>query len=114
MRLLLRCKSTRFCYFVRFENMPCVLIEAAATGMKIVSTDVGGISEFFNREEKNAILVQSEDEEALVESLLQLDKFEWKTEMELHTWAEENFSLEKIGEQLDSIYEEVLHEKDKA
>jgi len=100
--------------FSRFENMPCVLIEAAATGMKIVSTDVGGISEFFNREEKNAILVQSEDEEALVESLLQLDKFEWKTEMELHTWAEENFSLEKIGEQLDSIYEEVLHEKDKA
>lgn len=99
--------------FSRFENMPCVLIEAAATGMKIVSTDVGGISEFFNREEKNAILVQSEDEEALVESLLQLSRFEWKTEKELHEWAVDNFSLEKIAEQLDSIYAEVLNEKEK-
>ncbi len=96
--------------FSRFENMPCVLIEGAATGMKIFTTDVGGISEFFNREEENAVLIQSEDEDALVDSLKQLEKFPWKNEKELHDWAFENFSLERIGEQLDAIYQDVIQE----
>ena len=53
------------------EGMPYVLIEAMASGMAIVSTDVGGIPELIPSE-KYGIIIQPGDTTALKDSLLLL------------------------------------------
>jgi glycosyltransferase involved in cell wall biosynthesis len=52
----------------RADNTPNALIEAAACGVPIVSTDVGGIP-YLVEHEKSACLVASEDPEAMAEGL---------------------------------------------
>ncbi len=53
--------------FSRYENLPCVILEAFCAGLPVVSTDVGGIAEVIN--EENGILVANEDRDALLHAL---------------------------------------------
>ncbi len=55
----------------RIDNMPVSLLEAAAFGLPIVSTDVGGISDLFIHEE-TALLVGSEDASAMADAVRRL------------------------------------------
>lgn len=49
--------------FSRYENLPCVILEAHCCGVPVVSTHVGGIAEVINK--TNGLLVPSGDEAAL-------------------------------------------------
>ncbi len=94
-----------FVLFSRYENLPCVLIEALASGMLIVSTDVGGIGEYFDH--PNGHLIQSEDQEALTNSLENLDiqsRNEWQKR---RAFAEREFSYAAVGKKLDEVYKSV-------
>jgi L-malate glycosyltransferase len=55
----------------RTDNMPVSLLEAAAFGLPIVSTDVGGIPDVFVHEE-SALLVGSEDSSAMADAVRRL------------------------------------------
>lgn len=55
----------------RIDNMPVSLLEAAAFGLPIVSTDVGGIPDLFVHEE-TALLVGSEDPSAMADAVRRL------------------------------------------
>ena len=64
-----------FCVLVhaaRQEPLGRVLLEAAATGVAIVATDVGGTSEIFPPEVEVAILVRSEDRISLAAAVTDL------------------------------------------
>lgn len=53
--------------FSRYENLPCVILEAHCAGIPVVSTNVGGISEVINS--TNGLLVNEGDEPAFLQAI---------------------------------------------
>ena len=54
-----------------FDNMPVSVVEAMALGLPVVSTNVGGMAYLINNQ-KDGILVNREDEEAMAKAILEL------------------------------------------
>ena len=53
--------------FSRFENLPCVILEALCCGLPVISSRVGGVAEVIDKE--NGILVESENIQELVNAM---------------------------------------------
>jgi L-malate glycosyltransferase len=87
--------------FSRYENLPCVIVEAMASGMRVISTAVGGIAEYVSPE--RGTLLASEDEDALLEAL----RYEWQAEPDreqLRVYAVEHFSQQAVADAFHAIY----------
>jgi glycosyltransferase involved in cell wall biosynthesis len=56
--------------FSRYENLPCVVLEALCAGLPVISTSVGGIAEVIDS--SNGILVSSENEELLTDAFTRM------------------------------------------
>ncbi len=57
--------------FSRYENLPCVLLEAMCCGLPVITTRVGGINEHINSQ--NGLLIENEDKielEAAIKSMV--------------------------------------------
>ena len=63
-------KADFFVLFSNFENLPCVIVEAFASGVPVLSTSVGGIAEIVSPE--RGILIPQGDEEALLQGMNQM------------------------------------------
>jgi glycosyltransferase involved in cell wall biosynthesis len=99
--------SDFFVLFSNYENLPCVIVEAFASGLPVISTRVGGISEHLD--ESKGILIGPKDEDALVHALnTMLDNHASYNKPELNKYAGEQFSYESVGRRLNTIYREVL------
>jgi L-malate glycosyltransferase len=93
--------------FSNYENQPCVITEAYASGIPVVSTDVGGIREHLS--EKQGILINPKDEDALFASIdKMLDICRTFDKKNLHQYAVNNFSYDSIGIKFLEIYTEAL------
>ncbi len=64
-------KSDIFINTSRIDNTPVSILEAFAFGMPVVSTNVGGISVFL-KDRENAILVDSNSIEEMVQAILEI------------------------------------------
>ncbi len=96
--------------FSRYENLPVVIPESFASGVPFLSTDVGGINEHIN--EKLGKLIASEDEPALLDSLIyMLDNQVFFNKNYIRKYALEHFSQEVIGKQISEIYNTILSGK---
>lgn len=89
--------------FSNYENLPCVIVEALACGLPVISTRVGGISEHINAD--RGMLVERGDEAALeraIETMAthihQYDKGA------LRTYAIERFSNEAVAKAFEKLY----------
>ena len=93
--------------FSNFENFPCVIAEALACGVPVISSDVGGIAEHLN--EEMGILVQPNDEGGLVRAMhkviVQHNKYDVQ---KLREYSIKHFSYETIGSQLFGIYKTII------
>ncbi len=99
--------SEVFVLFSNFENLPCVLIEALASGLPVISSNVGGISEMIGREQ--GILVPPRDEKALLQALQFMAKNHQEFPKEkLREYAENKFSYAAVNNQFAALYESVL------
>jgi glycosyltransferase involved in cell wall biosynthesis len=92
-----------FVLFSDYENSPCVIVEAMASGLPIIATDVGGIPELVN--EKTGILVNPRDETELSEKLnFMMDNYRTYDKNNIRNEAVKRFSYETIGQQFLNIY----------
>jgi L-malate glycosyltransferase len=93
--------------FSNYENFPCVIPEAWSCGIPVLSTDVGGISDYMN--EENGVLIEPHDVEALTG---ELEKMLISTERydnaKIREFAVSRFSYKVIGAQFIEIYNNVL------
>ncbi|MGB2190804.1 MAG: glycosyltransferase [Flavobacteriales bacterium] len=93
--------------FSRYENFPCVIPEAWASGIPVLSTDVGGIREYLTDE--RGTLIPSEDESALAQTLIQWaqhpDQFNAQS---MREYAESMFSVDAVAQAYDDVYREAI------
>ena len=86
-----------------YENMPVVILEALASGLPVVSTNVGGIKEMID--ETKGILVEPRNKEALAEAIIKM--IETHNDYDpnyLRKSVIERYGYESVGKFLDSIY----------
>ena len=100
-------QASAFLLFSRFENLPCVILEALCCGLPVISSNVGGIAEVIN--ESNGILLESEDVSALTAAMKNMmDTYsEYKRE-KISENASKLFSYRKVGSMYNAVYERLL------
>ena len=102
-------QSSFFLLFSNYENFPCVIVEAFASGLPVLCSDVGGISEHLTSDK--GCLVSKSDEQSLTEAIVwMLDNAETFDSQKLAEYAETNFSYQSVAKEFDAIYNGVIHD----
>ena len=105
----LMAEADAFLLFSNYENLPVVIIEALASGLPVLSSDVGGIHEHITP--GRGILVEAKNEKALEQGMEQLmanihaGRYDAAA---LAAYAEEHFSYEKVSATFHHLYQQVL------
>lgn len=95
--------STALVMFSNYENQPCVILEAFAVGLYVITTDVGGIKEMFPG--FAGTLIPSGNEKALTEAMLaSLNSSRAGSPEKLRDYAHHNFSMKVVGQKIADIY----------
>jgi len=93
--------------FSRYENLPCVVLEALCCGLPVIATRVGGIPEVVDN--SNGILVDNEREDQLLQAMhTMLDGYAVYDRLLIAKKAAQQFSYPVIGRQLAGIYRRYL------
>ncbi len=99
--------SSALILFSRFENLPCVILEALCCGLPVISTDVGGIKEVVN--ETNCFLIQSENELELKNAIKEMIENGHLFDREkIARESSEKFKYSTIGKQIFDVYNLLL------
>ena len=100
-------KADFFVLFSNFENLPCVIVEAFASGVPVLSTAVGGIAEILSPE--RGVLIPQGDEDTLLRGMNQmLDHSSEYDRKAMRDYAVKTFSAQTIGKQIVEGYKTVL------
>jgi len=99
-------KADVFVLFSNYENLPCVILESFSCGTPVISTRVGGISEFFPVDFGHLINVNDENE--LLKKLSDISAKPIKKALTMHQYVEQNFSPKVIAEQFSILYYKAL------
>ncbi len=95
-----------------WEGMPMVLLEAQASGLPVVSTDVGGAREVI-RDGVSGYLVPPRSPDSLAGAMKKLQGLSKEERhrmgMEGRKWVEANYGLEAILDQWEALYQELLY-----
>ena len=103
-------QSSALVLFSRYENLPCVIIEALCCGLPVISSDTGGIKEAVN--DSNGLLVQSENEKQLSEAMnTMMNDYDKYNRQRIALAATERYRYETIGRKFYELYNEVLNSK---
>lgn len=98
--------SSALLMFSRFENLPCVILEALCCGLPVISSRVGGIAEVID--ERNGILVESENVDQLADAMQQLvDNHALYNGQTISSDAIARFNYDTVGAQYRSLYKEI-------
>ena len=92
------------------EGMPVALMEAAACGVPVVATAVGGVPELV-RDGETGLVIASEDAGALaaaLERLLRDARLRARFGAAARLWAVENFSVDRQAERLLALWTKVI------
>lgn len=96
------------------DNMPVSVLEALASGVLVVSTDVGGVP-YLVEHEKTALLVPAQDPVAMADAILILlnDSAKARQIREAGIESVQQYTWPKVRDRLLRIYEQVLTRSDK-
>ena len=98
-----------FVLFSNYENLPCVILESFSTGTSVITTNVGGIAEYFPT--NFGSLIEKGNESELHEKLLEFSKKETFNETLMHNYAKSNFSKDVIANTFSTLYKNALNNK---
>ena len=99
--------SNLFVLFSNYENLPCVILEAFSCGVPVISTNVGGINEFFPKD--FGYLIDVNDETELFNKIIQMFKGFKTDKNKMHNYVEEEFSETSIANQFTTLYQKTLN-----
>lgn len=94
--------SDVFILFSNYENLPCVILESFSCGIPVISTDVGGISEYFPDNFGKLISVKNKKE--LYEQLLFYSYKKERDKSKMHSYVVNNFSKKAIEKAFSELY----------
>lgn len=93
--------------FSRYENQPCVNLEAFCCGLPVIASRVGGIDEVVN--DTNGILVEPMHEDALVGAMEKMiDVYSSFDRQAISKDAVNKYSYEVIGKLIADNYKEIV------
>jgi len=96
-------EANAFVMFSNYENLPCTIIESMASGVPVISTDVGGIKEHLHS--RFGILIKAGDKEAMINSMIAvLDNPSGFDIKGMREYAINHFSNESVGKMFSEIY----------
>lgn len=102
----LMAQSELFVLTSRYDNNPCVVIEALASGLPVVATAVGGVPELVDA--ASGRLARARDPQSIAAELAAaLDGIAGYDRTAIAAAASRRFGREAVGEQLAKIYDEV-------
>ena len=90
-----------FVLFSNYENLPCVILESFACGTPVISTNIGGIVEYFPKDFGK--LITPKNEEELLNSLKAIFSEQIDKNL-LHEYAKTHFSQEVIANKFSELY----------
>lgn len=95
--------------FSNYENLPCVLVEAQASGLPAVATRVGGVPELLPPDKRYGLLLPPGDEDALALALRAvLHPAAPFDTVGMRARAVAQFSYAAVGQQFAALYAELL------
>jgi glycosyltransferase involved in cell wall biosynthesis len=99
--------SSAFVLFSRYENFPCVIIEALCCGLPVITSGTGGSSEAID--DTNGIVVESENEPQLVAALNNIiDNYDQYDRGQIAERAQRTYSYQVIGKQFYELYQQLV------
>jgi glycosyltransferase involved in cell wall biosynthesis len=99
-------QASAFVLFSNHENFPCVIVEALACGLPVITSDAGGSGEAIIP--GNGLVVPVGDIQKLHEALLYImDNYNIYNKNEIADEAKNSFSYPVIGQKFSDLYEEV-------
>lgn len=97
-----------------WEGMPMVLLEAAAVGLPVVATDVGGNGEVV-RDGKTGFIVPPRDPEALADAMVRMMALPPDARAAMgqaaRAYVEAHYALDRVTAQWEALYTELLRAK---
>jgi len=97
-----------FVLFSDVENLPCVILESFSCGTPVISTDVGGISEFFP--ENYGLLIEAKNETELLDAILKIKHdFNVETPEKMHQYVVNRFSEKQIANEFSRYYYKAIN-----
>lgn len=99
-------ESDALVLFTYSENAPCVISEALACGLPVISTPVGGIPEMVG--DKTGILVKPGDEDALANAITKVANGDTRFDEESIKEAAKAYSFSAVGRQLMGVYADAI------
>jgi len=99
-------ESSVLLLFSRFENLPCVILEALCCGLPVISSLTGGIAEVVDA--NNGILIKSENINELVMAMQKMmDNYAFYDRKDIAEKAVVKFKYDTVARQLMAIYEQL-------
>lgn len=99
-----------FLLFSNYENLPCVISEAMASGLPVIATRVGGVPEQVRP--GMGILIDPGDEAGLEKAMKDILDGKMRFDRSaIRRFAEENYSCAEVGKRFLLLYREALQNK---
>jgi len=100
-------KAHVFILFSNYENLPCVILESFSCGTPVISTNVGGIAEYFPEGFGTFTSVNNPSE--LAQKIKKINDNPINKPEDMYKYAKENFSKEIIAKQFSEVYFKTLN-----
>jgi glycosyltransferase involved in cell wall biosynthesis len=102
-------KSNLFVLFSNYENLPCVILEAFSCGIPVISTDVGGIHEYFPNGYGKLIAIN--DQKKLKQEIVNFynGKNISESKQKMHNYVKSLFSEQKLADDFSKLYYKSLN-----